>query len=122
MVSPWIIGANNGPADFLNYAANGFTPVTYDVTNTTATYAAGTWNFDGTTGGKIAVITAANVADVTLSDDPILYALKSERTITVSGANDTITLRSGGLSLRNLTDNTSLLINPAIVAHDGTAN
>jgi fibronectin-binding autotransporter adhesin len=120
MVAPYFVAQNNGPTDFLTYGANGFTPITYDNTITTGTYTAGALNFDPVagTGGKVAVTTT----DLTLADNPVMYALKSERSIIVSGANNTVTLRSGGLNLRNLTDNTTVTINPAVTANDGTNN
>ncbi|RYD85505.1 MAG: hypothetical protein EOP84_02285, partial [Verrucomicrobiaceae bacterium] len=120
MIAPWLVAQNNGPAEFLTYTpANGIGIVTYNNTITTGTYTAGALNFDATagTGGKVLVTTA----DLTLQDNPTLYALRSERTINAGGANNTITLRSGGLILRNTGDNTTLDIKPAVVANDGTA-
>ncbi|MHA3774421.1 beta strand repeat-containing protein [Verrucomicrobiota bacterium sgz303538] len=117
MVAPWIVAQNNGPTEFMTYNATGFAVVTYDNTVTTGTYTAGALDYNGTTGGKTLVTTA----DLTLQDNPTLYALRSERTINTNGTNNTITLRSGGLILRNIADNTTLDIKPAVVANNGTA-
>lgn len=119
MVAPWIVAQNNGPTDFMTYnAVTGFGVVSYNNSINTGTYAAGALNYDGTAGGKVQV----TAVDLALQDNPIMYALKSERTINNNGANNTITLRSGGLNLRNLADNTTVTINPAVIANDGTNN
>jgi autotransporter-associated beta strand protein len=87
IVAPWMLGANA----FLSYdSATGFTnaPWTVDVTGT---------NFPTLSGGTdiVRVATAA-----TLQDDPDLYALAvSNCAVSANAANDTITVRSGGLLL-----------------------
>ena len=114
MVAPWIVMQNNSPAHFANYSGGTFTPVTvYDDTITTGTYVAGAL----TATDKVTVTTA----DLTLVDNPIAYALRSERTIN-NGSFTNITLRSGGLILSNVIDNSTLIINPALISNNGSAN
>ena len=113
MVNPWMVAQNNGPQEFLTYdPANGFTPATYDATVTTGTYAAGTVSPNA----KVDVTTTA----LTLTDDPTLYALRTNQNINSSGANDTITIRSGGLIGNANTGTTTIA--PNVVFADGATN
>jgi autotransporter-associated beta strand protein len=116
MVSPWIAAQNNGPTDFVTYGASGFVPITYDQTVTTGTYTAGALDYNGTTGGKIAVTTAA----LALQDNPVMYALRTDQSVNINGANNAITLRGGGLNAANNTG--TVTIAPTVTFNDGAAN
>jgi autotransporter-associated beta strand protein len=116
MVSPWIVAQNNGPTDFVTYGATGFVPITYDQTVTTGTYTAGALDYNGTSGGKIAVTTAA----LALQDNPVMYALRTDQSVNINGANNAITLRGGGLNAVNNT--LTVTIAPTVTFNDGTNN
>ncbi len=106
MVTPSIINATDNT--FVTYGANGLANVTYDNTITTGTYAAGSLGI----GAKVDVGTAA----LTLTDNPIVHALRTSQNINVGNAFNTITLRSGGFI------GTAGTIQPNLVFNDGNAN
>lgn len=90
MVAPWIVDGTSNT--FLTYGANGFERVTYDSTNLNA----------ATPGQKVDVTAAT-----TLSTNPDVYALRLQGNLNVSGSNNTVTIRSGGLILAGGGDSTS---------------
>ncbi len=115
MVDPRIVtitgtsGATALPT-FVSYdAANGFIPTTYDSTFTVA---------GALTAGlaPTAKVDINSTGSVSLSDNPVIYALRTNRDITLGGAFNTLTLRSGGLILHGNT----LTVQPNLIFHDGT--
>src|SRR5688572_9889090 len=105
MVSPSITSATDNT--FVTYGATGFANVAYDKT-LNATYAAGSL----LPTDKVDVGTAA----LTLSDDPTVYALRSNQNINIAGPFTTMTIRSGGLIGNGGT------IQPHLVFRDGASN
>jgi autotransporter-associated beta strand protein len=106
MVTPSIINATDNT--FVTYGANGFANATYNNVITTGTYAAGALG----PGAKVDIATAA----LTLTDNPIINALRTSQNINLGNAFNTITLRSGGFI------GTAGTIQPNLVFNDGTAN
>lgn len=146
MVSPYfVINGVTELSTFATYGANGFTaivvpqtvavPNQFDAVVNTATFNPGL--LAGTE--KVYADFATGVTTATLADNPIIYALKvgagtAGTTIASSGANNTITLRSGGLLFSGDTSTTGAVIpsfsttagtatiQPNLVFNDGAAN
>ena len=93
IVAPWLTyGWGAGAGTFLTYGANGFsTQGCFSVTVPAGSFPS------GLTGGTNVVQVTGAVSS--MSDDPDIYALRADDAI--SGATNTITLRSGGLILNS---------------------
>ena len=111
MVTPSIVNLSDNT--FVTHGVNGFQNVAYDNTITASPIPAGL-----ATTAKVDVSTA----DPVLSDNPTIYALRSTRTINIAGPFTNLTLRSGGLILSNLIDNTTININPSLIFNNGAGN
>lgn len=115
MVSSAFVNATDNT--FVTYGAtNGFANITYDNTVTGGTYNMGTLNYNSVlgTGGKLDVNTTA----LTLNDNPIIYALRTNQSINLGGPFSTMTIRSGGL----IAQTNTVTIAPNLVFNDGSSN
>lgn len=103
IVAPWIIDRTT--ASFVGYdptgSGSGFQPL---ISSTTP--GAGLLGYNKVVSGALSAggLVAGDIADLTtaaktLADDPTVYALRSNQNISPSGANDTLTMTSGGLIL-----------------------
>jgi autotransporter-associated beta strand protein len=104
MVAPHMVG----PSGFLNYdTAYGFTNAAFTHTLAGPNFTAGL-----NAGTEIVEVTGAAI----LQDNPSIYALRTTKAISLNGANNTLTLVSGGLILNS----TAYDVTPKIVF--GTAS
>jgi autotransporter-associated beta strand protein len=108
MVAPYIVNATDNT--FVTYGVNGFANVTYDTTVGAGTFPAGL--------APTAKVDVNFTGGVALTDNPVVYALRTNRDINLGGPFNTVTIRSGGL----IGHANALTINSNLVFNDGAAN